>query len=629
MTTILDDLRRYPDARAALEPPFAGNQAEYAEQHIRLPGGANAKSGRFDWRYTPHAREWSVSMSTPGVLRVTFCCGTQVAKTTAILLRLAYGVAGVPVPSLYVAPRGEDVAEIMRRRFEPIARASPDIARRLPRGRRDWTKKEIVFANGASIATGTGGSMASITGKPVGVVVGDEFDLWRNPHDHLRQLEQRVQTWRDTALIVLASNAYLPAKDERGQQQVGIYQQFLEGDQRYYYVPCPHCGEQQRLVEEQLRFDVEGAHVRDVRYLCSLCGEQITDEQKQDALMAGEWRAERPEVTHHHSYQLSTLYSIDVPFAKYAQALHAAASDWDKHGKMFCALWRGVPYDPPPPEHQKEGKPESRKQPRRRGTVPREARTLTAGVDVQNDYMVWALRAIGDDLETWLVDYGKVFRWDDLDELFFRKRWESFDRPPPVSRVCIDMSDGNRTEEVYAWAAEHYGVVWPARGSGSLPVPTRIHRTESSKLGRIGIGRVYVEWSHEWFFGAMHAGMHKLPGQRGAWWLPEDVEPEYLRQVANKYRTMEKGKPVWRKRGADHYADAEAMALVAAELAGARLFVRGGVAASDVPVGVKDGVTSTPNPTPQVIAPAKRVARPSWVQGGGSRLLERMRGRRR
>lgn len=615
--TILDDLRRFPEARLALEPPFAGNQAEYADQHIRLPGGANAKSGRFDWRYAPHSREWSISMSTPGVRQVTLCCGTQVAKTTAILLRLAYGVAAVPVPTLLIEPRGDDVTEVVRRRFVPIALASPDISRRLPKQRKDMSKREIQFGNGASLFTGTGGSMASITGKPCAVVIGDEFDLWRSPHDHLLQMEQRTQTWRDTALIVLASNAYRPASE------TGIYQQFLEGDRRRYWVPCPHCGEWQRLVEEQLHYDVEGKHVRNVRYLCSLCGEQITDDQKQAVLLAGEWRPERPEVTHHRSYQLSTLYSIDVPFARYAQALHDATQDMERHGRMFCALWRGEPYDPPPPDRLREGDPETRKQPRRRGTVPSAAHMLVAGVDVQNDHMVWVVRAVGADLETWGVDYGKVFAWDDLTEVMFRRRWTAHGQPPPVARVCIDVADGNRADEVYAWAMEHYGTVWPAKGSSVLPVPTRTHRVESSRHGAIGVGRVYVEWSHEWFFGAMHAGMHKLPGQRGAWWVPEDAEPEYLRQIANKYRTQEKGKPVWRKRGADHYADAEAMALVAAELAGARLIVRGGVATVDAP-------PPTPPSTDTVEAPRPRKPKPAsdWLRGGRSSMLDRMRRRR-
>lgn len=624
MTTILDDLRRFPEARLALEPPFGGDLADYAERHIRLPSGTNAKSGAFSWRYTPHARAWAVSMSTPGVRQVTLCCGTQVAKTTAILLRLAYGVAGVPVPSLYVGPRGDDVTEIMRRRLEPIFRASPDMARRMPRQRRDWSKKEILFGNGAAIFTGTGGSMASITGKPCGVVVGDEFDLWRSPHDHLRQMEQRTQTWRDSALIVLASNAYRPAK------QVGIYQQFLEGNRSYYEIRCPHCRELQRLQESQLHYETEGDSVRNVRYLCESCGVQITDEQKHEALLSGEWRAERPEVKHHHSYQLSTLYSIDVPFAKYAQALHRASQDWDSRGRMFCALWRGIPYDPPPPDQLKEGDPETRKQPRRRGSVPREAHMLGVGVDVQSDYMVYVVRAAGYDLETWGVEHGKVFRWDDLKAAIWRS-WQSFGTPPPVARVCIDMADGNRTEEVYAWAAEHYGTVWPARGSSTLVIPTRIHRVEKSKLGAIGLGRTYVEWSHQWFFGAMHAGMHKLPGQRGAWWVPEDFDEEYFRQIRNKHRVLENGKIEWVKRGADHYADAEAMALVALELAGARLLVRGGAAAADTPRPEQQatkpggGVPVPPGPADVITKP--RPVATSWVQGGRSRMLDRMRRR--
>ena len=82
---------------------------------------------------------------------------------------------------------------------------------------------------------------------------------------------------------------------------------------------------------------------------------------------------------------------------------------------------------------------------------------LVAGVDVQNDHMVWVVRAVGADLETWGVDYGKVFAWDDLTEVMFRRRWTAHGQPPPVARVCIDVADGNRAgldikpEEAWTW----------------------------------------------------------------------------------------------------------------------------------------------------------------------------------
>jgi hypothetical protein len=34
-----------------------------------------------------------------------------------------------------------------------------------------------------------------------------------------------------------------------------IWPEFLRGDQRYYFVPCPHCDEYQKLVWEQVRWD--------------------------------------------------------------------------------------------------------------------------------------------------------------------------------------------------------------------------------------------------------------------------------------------------------------------------------------------------------------------------------------
>lgn len=623
--TVAADLIRFPSVRAALEPPFPGDAAEYAEQHIRLPSVSVSKSGHFSFRYAPHSREWLEAMSEPG--QVTMSTGTQVAKTTVVLIRLAFGVAGRPAPALYVGPRGEDVQEIVTRRFAPICRSSPDLERRMPRARRDWTRKEVAFGNGAVVHTGTGWSVASVTGKPIAVVIGDEFDLWRNPRNHLKLMKQRLQTWKDQGLCVLAANPFLAPGAG------GIWDQFLLGDQRHYFVPCPHCGEEQKLEESQLRYRVDDQNqVRDVTYECAHCHESIADDAKQGMMIAGRWQATRL-APGHRSYTMSTLYSLDVTWSQYAQALHEASLDWEAHGQMFCALWRGAPYEAPKAETLKAGDPRTRVQPRRRGTVPREAQMLVAGVDTQVDYMVWSVRAVGFDMETWGVDYGKVFKWEELTEVMFRRRWECYDQPPPIARVCIDMSDGNRTDEVYAWALDHGAVVVPARGSSTCPVPTRMHRVETSKL-QLGRGRVYVEWSHEWFFGAMHAGMRKLPGQRGAWWVPEDAEEEYFRQLLNRVREQEKGRWLWKKKGADHYADAEAMALVAAEIAGARMLVRGGAAAADAPPAAATNAEAAP-PAPRRMSEADRMVRPapqperqSWIRGGRSRMLDQMRRRR-
>jgi len=94
-----------------------------------------------------------------------------------------------------------------------------------------------------------------------------------------------------------------------------IERSFLESDQRYYEVPCPHCGTYQRLVwggdeaDFGLKFtrDPEGK-VSDVWYQCAACHARIDEHHKSEMLEHGRWTPTYPDRPK-RGYQLSSLYS--------------------------------------------------------------------------------------------------------------------------------------------------------------------------------------------------------------------------------------------------------------------------------------------------------------------------------
>ena len=110
---------------------------------------------------------------------------------------------------------------------------------------------------------------------------------------------------------------------------------FNSGDQRYYHVPCQHCGHKQKLVWENLDFSNEGT-LDDPVYRCCECGGLHKEHHKQKMLAEGEWEATR----NFHgiaSFHISALYSpwkswgsvaVDFIRAKkgFASALERAAS---------------------------------------------------------------------------------------------------------------------------------------------------------------------------------------------------------------------------------------------------------------------------------------------------------------
>lgn len=595
---LLGDLGMPPEAKLAAAPPLGLDAADYAERHIILPHGTNARSGQYSYRAAPYSEEWLRVMSDPAVRQVTLITSTQVGKSTALLLTLCWAVACDPCPMLWVGPRGVDVSYMVRRRLEPILRGSPDLARHLTGLRTDERKDEMAFANGAIIYTGTGRSAASLRSKPIKLAIGDEVSDWpATPKKHegahgVRLMSERTRTWGSEGRVVIATTPTV--EDEAG------WQSFLKSDRRRYWIPCPHCAGWQQLDEQQLRWNGDDPeHISDAHYLCRHCDQRILDTEKLPAMQKGKWVPEGVaidertgevaphELSAHRGYQLGALYSPWLTWGQYVHEMLLARHDPGKL-QQFVNLWRGLPYKPVT-RSVTAAVAASRVVPALpRGTVHERAEVLTAGVDVQKDYAVWTVRAWGRDEQSWGVDHGIVTTWSQLIALLLDHRWPQAGGTGKlvVTQALVDMADGNRTDEVYALAREHPHIIMPARGSGTLARPIKTLRLEDSKV-QGGAGTMYTQWSHSWFYEKLTAGMRAEAGRRGAWWVCADPDPDYLQQIQAMQRqttTLPDGseREEWVATGADHYWDAECMAWAAAELCGATRLVGEGIAPQDV-----------------------------------------------
>ncbi len=136
-----------------------------------------------------------------------------------------------------------------------------------------------------------------------------------------------------------------------------IWPAFLAGDQRYYYIPCPHCGHMQRLEWKYLIYETNEHGIVDpesVYYQCQgktdekNCEYKIKNEDKPWMLARGEWRAHNPHKARPKtkSYNFSALYvppGMDT-FADLAQQWVEAQGDPEKL-QVFVNLNLGEPFD--------------------------------------------------------------------------------------------------------------------------------------------------------------------------------------------------------------------------------------------------------------------------------------------
>lgn len=100
-----------------------------------------------------------------------------------------------------------------------------------------------------------------------------------------------------------------------------IYPAFKAGDQRYYHVPCPKCGEMQKLVWSNIKYETdENKKVipESVHYECKHCQHKVVESDKAtifvDITQGGRctWIPENKEKAKKgvKSYQISALYSM-------------------------------------------------------------------------------------------------------------------------------------------------------------------------------------------------------------------------------------------------------------------------------------------------------------------------------
>src|SRR6202035_2720186 len=84
--------------RRALVPPSELTVAEWAEANIVIPPGKSEKAGRLSLDHTPYLREVVNCLQDPNVRCVTLCFGSQVGKTTALIIVVLFVCAADPAP---------------------------------------------------------------------------------------------------------------------------------------------------------------------------------------------------------------------------------------------------------------------------------------------------------------------------------------------------------------------------------------------------------------------------------------------------------------------------------------------------------------------------------------------------
>lgn len=442
--------------------------SEWADRYRILSPKSAAESGKWRNSRTPYLTEimdcLSVSSST---MRVAFMKGSQIGGTEAGINFLGYVVHYAPGPIMFVSPTESMAKRASRQRIDPLIEDVPEIRERIAKNRTRDASNTVMskdFPGGVLVLSGAN-SAVSLRAMPAKYLLLDECDGYPidldGEGDPILLAERRAATFSRRRKIFLVSTPTLKATSR-------ILREFDISDQRYYFVPCPHCGHKQRL--EFGRFKWPEGQPDAVEYICESCEQGIAEHHKTKMLAGGQWvaTAEGDGIT--VGFHLSSLYS-PLGWFSWADAvrIYEQAQKHPELLKGFINTVLGEAY-----EEEFEAPDWTRLYERREdypiGVVPENGLFLTAGVDIQKssihcEVVSWARNKESHSIEHFVLQGNTAEKavWNTLEKILNMDFPHARGGTLPIRVMCVDS--GYQTQQVYSWVKKFPQAIWGGSGA--------------------------------------------------------------------------------------------------------------------------------------------------------------------
>lgn len=424
----------YRDAfNAGLRPAPVLGVNEWANRHRILSSRSSAEPGPWRTSRTPYLAELmdALGPSCPAE-RVVFMKGAQIGGSEAGHNWLGSIMHETPSATMVVLPTVELGKKWSKQRLDPMIDDCPALRARVREKRSRDAGNTVMFKEfpGGVLAIVGANSAAGLRSMPFRFLMADEVDAYpgdvEGEGDPLILAERGTRTFSRRKLFLCSTPTF------RGRSR--IEREFNLSDRRFYHVPCPECGELQRLEWRRILWDDDDPET--ARYVCAYCEAEIEEHEKTAMLRGGVWIPEEPERSDSvRGYHLSALYSpvgwrswskIVELFLKGTGKLDMADGGRGKQPDVL-RVWTNHDLGETWAEAGDAPAWESiynRRESYKIGSVPAGVCVLTAGVDVQGDRLEVEVVGWGPRLESWSVAYvvipgspTEAGTWEELDKL--------------------------------------------------------------------------------------------------------------------------------------------------------------------------------------------------------------------
>lgn len=551
----------------AMAPPPPPDITRWCEDNIVFDE-RSPFPGAFNIARFPFLREIHEVLSPEHPSReVTIRGSAQWGKTVSVLNpTLAAWHEYGPLDSLVVHPTSSSATEWVRNKWMPMRRQAPSLLQIFGDGRgvqTDTLSNQETLARNGSLKVTSAGSPDDLAGTTRRFVAMDDVSKFEmTPKGDPEEMAiSRAEGYEDAKILRISTPQILGT--------CRVTKAFLRSDQRFYHVPCPHCGYMAPLTWENFRKSINPESLHSAHFTCDSCACTITHAHKIAMVAAGRW------VRHnlrgdHPGFHLWRAYVPQRDWAsiavKYAQIMGwtgnqasittQADADGAAEEETEQTFWNdvlGLPYEQASkgPDWEKlrdrvELAEEGQYLPA--GRIPACGVLLTAGADCQADRIEVTLVAYGRNYRRWVIEHriiphhiGDEEGRAGLDALL-KSTWRtSLGLPVAIDMMAVD--EGAFTEDVRDWARRHpWNRVILIKGASSANGPTL--RPQADRKAN---GRVIRRQKRGWIL-----NVSQMKADFYAWLAKEDqiergfvafargLGDEYYRQITSEVRVLKR-----------------------------------------------------------------------------------------
>lgn len=386
------------------------NLLEWAERYRILSKESSSAFGKF--KAFSYQKEPMREISNPKRQKVILLWASQLGKSELINNVLGFYIHQEPSTILFMLPNKDDAEDYSKRRLTPMFRDTQELNELINANDANNT---ILIKNfrGGNLALVGSNSPSKLASKPIKILLVDEADRCEatKEGDSIELATRRTATFYDRK-IVISSTPTISGSSK-------IESEFLNSDQRYFFITCPHCKHSQKLIFERITYeqDTQTKELIDdsVKYQCSECGTLLSEQEKNEAVKNGTWIAQNPS-SQTAGFFLNAIYSPFFSMSDIIKAYLNAQGDELKI-QAFKNTLEATTYEPPNTSFN-ENELLERIEHYTDQSLPQKVQFITAGMDVQGNRLELIFIGWCKGYEAYNIDYKQLYGNTDQDEVW-------------------------------------------------------------------------------------------------------------------------------------------------------------------------------------------------------------------